>query len=158
MTMARMILHNDKSEENIFVSDLRTIVSAARDTSYRMANIMQVLQNWLIGRRIVEEEQNGTARAQYGKHLIELLSQELSAIYPKGYSPRNLRDYRQFYLYFSDLEIWHSRVPNLTWTHYRTLLSVTDDDARYWYIREASTQSWSVRTLALTAVSTRFPL
>jgi len=48
----------------------------------------------------------------------------------------------------SDLEIWHSRVPNLTWTHYRTLLSVTDDDARYWYIREASTQSWSVRTLA----------
>lgn len=81
-------------------------------------------------------------------YLIELLSQELSAVYPKGYSPRNLRDYRQFYLNFSDLEIWHSRVPNLTWTHYRTLLSVADDDARYWYAQEASAESWSVRTLA----------
>ena len=55
--MANVIKHNEKSEENIFIKDLRTIVSAARDTSYRMANIMQVLQNWLIGRRIVVQEQ-----------------------------------------------------------------------------------------------------
>ena len=57
--MANVIKHNEKSEENIFIKDLRTIVSAARDTSYRMANIMQVLQNWLIGRRIVVQEQQG---------------------------------------------------------------------------------------------------
>ncbi|MBR6063351.1 MAG: hypothetical protein IKP54_04270 [Bacteroidales bacterium] len=79
---------------------------------------------------------------------FNFLSKELSAIYPKGYSPRNLRDYRQFYLCFKDLEIWHSRVPNLTWTHYRTLLSVVSDDARYWYVQEASREMWSVRTLA----------
>lgn len=72
--MAKMIKHNDKSVEDIFISDLRTIVSAARDTSYRMANMMQVLQNWLIGRRIVVQEQQGKARADYGKHIIELAS------------------------------------------------------------------------------------
>ena len=116
--------------------------------AYDGANTVLVKTYWNVGIRIVEEEQNGVVRAQYGKHIIELLSQELSAVYPKGYSPRNLRDYRQSYLYFRDLEIWHSRVPNLTWTHYRTLLSVTDEDARYWYIREASVESWSVRTLA----------
>ena len=130
------------------VDDVKLIVERGLREAYDGANSVLVKTYWNVGRRIVEEEQNGTARAQYGKHLIELLSQELSAVYPKGYSPRNLRDYRQFYLCFSDLEIWHSRVPNLTWTHYRTLLSVTDDDARYWYIREASAESWSVRTLA----------
>ena len=90
----------------------------------------------------------GEARAEYGKGLINQLSKELALIYPKGYSPRNLRDYRQFYLCFKDLEIWHTRVPNLNWSHYRTLLSVTDDDARYWYVQEASREMWSVRTLA----------
>ena len=130
------------------VDDVKLIVERGLREAYDGANSVLVKTYWNVGRRIVEEEQNGTARAQYGKHLIELLSQELSAVYPKGYSPRNLREYRQFYLCFSDLEIWHSRVPNLTWTHYRTLLAVADDDARYWYVREASTESWSVRTLA----------
>ena len=68
--MASTTQQNNKGEENIFISDLRTIVSAARDTSYRMSNVMQVLQNWLIGRRIVVEEQQGKARADYGKHII----------------------------------------------------------------------------------------
>ena len=79
---------------------------------------------------------------------INFLSEELTAQYPKGYSPRNLREYRQFYLCFKDLEIWHSRVPNLTWTHYRALLHIVSDDARYWYVQEAAREMWSVRTLA----------
>jgi len=58
----------------------------------------------------------------------------------------DLRNYRQLYLCFSDLEIWYTRVPNLTWSHYRTLLSVTNDDARYWYVQEAAREMWSVRT------------
>ena len=82
--MANVIKHNEKSEENIFIKDLRTIVSAARDTSYRMANIMQVLQNWLIGRRIVVQEQQGRARADYGKHIIELASLSLSEAFGRG--------------------------------------------------------------------------
>lgn len=130
------------------VDDVKLIVERGIREAYNGANSVLVKTYWSVGKRIVEEEQHGDSRAGYGKHLIDILSQELSLVYPKGYSPRNLRDYRQFYLCFRDLEIWHSRVPNLTWTHYRTLLSVTDEDARYWYIREASTQSWSVRTLA----------
>ncbi len=130
------------------VDDVKLIVEKGLREAYRSVNTVSILTYWNVGKRIVEEEQHGESRAEYGKHLIDLLSHELSRIYPKGYSPRNLRDYRQFYLCFKDLEIWHSRVPNLTWTHYRTLLSVTSDDARYWYVREASSQSWSVRTLA----------
>ena len=130
------------------VDDVKLIVEKGLREAYRSVNTVSILTYWNVGKRIVEEEQHGESRAEYGKHLIDLLSHELSLIYPKGYSPRNLRDYRQFYLCFKDLEIWHSRVPNLTWTHYRTLLSVTSDDARYWYVREASSQSWSVRTLA----------
>ena len=130
------------------VHDVKLIVEQGLRDAYRSVNTVSILTYWNVGKRIVEEEQHGESRASYGKHLIDLLSKELSLIYPKGYSPRNLRDYRQFYLCFRDLEIWHSRVPNLTWTHYRTLLSVTSDDARYWYVRETSSQSWSVRTLA----------
>ncbi len=130
------------------VDDVKLIVERGLREAYDGANSVLVKTYWNVGKRIVEEEQNGNVRAEYGKRLIDILSQELSLAYPKGYSPRNLRDYRQFYLCFRDLEIWHSRVSNLTWTHYRTLLSVADDDARYWYIREASAESWSVRTLA----------
>lgn len=130
------------------VDDVKLIVEYGLREAYNGANSVLVKTYWNVGKRIVEEEQHGDCRAGYGKHLIDMLSNELSLIYPKGYSSRNLRDYRQFYLCFKDLEIWHSRVPNLTWTHYRTLLSVTSADARYWYVQEASAQSWSVRTLA----------
>lgn len=130
------------------VDDIKLIVEHGLREAYRSVNSASILTYWNVGKRIVEEEQHGESRAEYGKHLIDLLSHELSQTYPKGYSPRNLRDYRQFYLCFNDLEIWHSRVPNLTWTHFRTLLSVTSEDARYWYVQEASRQSWSVRTLA----------
>ena len=171
--MARMILHNDKSEENIFVSDLRTIVSAARDTSYRMANMMQVLQNWLIGRRIVVQEQQGKARADYGKHVIELASQSLTEEFGRGFSETQVRNYRKFYLAFSNLLIqqtapaeFKSRLASiqqtmpaesvsdgivlpiqLSWSHYERLIRVADPEARMWYMQEAATQQWDYRTL-----------
>ena len=132
---------------NKLVDDVKQIVEQGLREAYAGANSILVKTYWNIGKRIVEEEQNGDARAIYGQHLIEILSNELTQVYPKGYSPRNLRDYRQFYLCFKDLEIWHSRVPNLSWTHFRTMLRVTDDDARYWYMREAAQEMWSVRTL-----------
>ena len=171
--MARMILHNDKSEENIFVSDLRTIVSAARDTSYRMANMMQVVQNWLIGRRIVVQEQQGKARADYGKHVIELASQSLTEEFGRGFSETQVRNYRKFYLAFSKLLIqqtapaeFKSRLASiqqtmpaesvsdgivlpiqLSWSHYERLIRVADPEARMWYMQEAATQQWDYRTL-----------
>ena len=171
--MASMIKHNDKSEENIFISDLRTIVSAARDTSYRMANMMQVLQNWLIGRRIVVQEQQGKARADYGKHIIELASESLSEEFGRGFSETQVRNYRKFYLAFSNLLIqqtapaeFKSKLASiqqtmptesvsdgivlpiqLSWSHYERLIRVTDPDARMWYMQEAATQQWDYRTL-----------
>ena len=171
--MANVIKHNEKSEENIFIKDLRTIVSAARDTSYRMANIMQVLQNWLIGRRIVVQEQQGRARADYGKHVIELASLSLSEAFGRGFSETQVRNYRKFYLAFSNLLIqqtapaeFRSRLASiqqtmpaesvsdgivlpvqLSWSHYERLLRIADPKARMWYMQEAATQQWDYRTL-----------
>ena len=135
-------------ELSTLVRDVQSIVENGLQKAYRDANATTVITYWRVGRRIVEEEQHGEVRAEYGKGLINLLSKEMTAIYPKGYSPRDLRNYRQLYLCFNDLEIWYARVPNLNWSHYRTLLHVVNDDARYWYVQEASREMWSVRTLA----------
>ena len=70
-------------------------------------------------------------------YIPKSLATELMPIYGNSFSARRLQDYRQFYLYFKDIEIWHSRVPNLTWTHYRELLTVSDETARHWYMKEA---------------------
>ncbi|QFQ12189.1 DUF1016 family protein [Pseudoprevotella muciniphila] len=171
--MASTIQYNNKSEEKSFISDLRTIVSAARDTSYRMANMMQVVQNWLIGRRIVLQEQQGKARADYGKHVIELASQSLTEEFGRGFSETQVRNYRKFYLAFSNLLIqqttpaeFRSKLASiqqtmpaesvsngivlpvqLSWSHYERLIRVADPEARMWYMQEAATQQWDYRTL-----------
>ena len=79
-----------------FVDDIKQIVEHGLREAYDGANSILVKTYWNVGKRIVEEEQSGKERAEYGIHLIDLLSHELSLIYPKGYSPRNLRDYRLF--------------------------------------------------------------
>ncbi|MBR5824611.1 MAG: DUF1016 family protein [Paludibacteraceae bacterium] len=129
------------------VADIKQIIELARKQAYATINTLMIQSNWLVGRRIVEEEQGGESRAEYGKALLRNLAEELMPIYGNSYSARRLQDYRQFYLYFKDIEIWHSRVPNLTWTHYRELLTVGDEKARYWYMQEANKEMWSVRTL-----------
>ncbi|MBR5685170.1 MAG: DUF1016 family protein [Muribaculaceae bacterium] len=131
-----------------FVDDVKQIVDHGLREAYDIVNSVAVHTYWLIGKRIVEEEQHGERRAEYGSKLITLLAEELSMEFAKGFSARDLRNYRQLYLCFRDLDIWYTRVPNLKWSHYRTLLAVTSEDARYWYVHEASIQSWSVRTLA----------
>lgn len=171
--MENITLHNQEGKETIFVNDLRTIVSAARDTSYRMANLMQVAQNWLIGRRIVEQEQQGKIRAEYGKHVVELASQVLTKEFGQGFSETQIKSFRKFYLTFSDLQIqqtmpaeFKSRLRQirqtmpaesvtdgialpvqLSWSHYERLIRVADPEARIWYMHEAATQQWDYRTL-----------
>ena len=113
------------------VHDVRAIIENGLRKAYQDANTTIVYTYWKVGQRIVEEEQQGATRAEYGKRLIDALAEDLSKEYAKGFSARDLRNYRQLYLCFKDLEIWYTRVPNLTWSHYRTLLSVTSDDARY---------------------------
>lgn len=91
--------------DNSFVGDLKIIVGSAREYSYRAANLMQVVSNWLVGWRIVEQEQHGSKRAEYGKHVIELASKALTEEFGRGYSESALRNSRRFYLEFKNLQV-----------------------------------------------------
>ena len=91
-----------------FITDLKSIVSTARNMSFRAANLMQVACNWLLGWRIVEQEQQGKARANYGKHVIKTASENLTAEFGKGFSVASLKSYRKFYLNFQDLRVFHA--------------------------------------------------
>lgn len=88
-----------------FAGDIKQIVNYAREYSFRAANLMQVAENWLLGWRIVEQEQHGKHRAEYGKHIIEEASRVLTAEFGKGFSQTTLRAYRKFYLTFPNLQI-----------------------------------------------------
>lgn len=129
------------------VSDVRAIIEQGRKMAYTAANQAAILTYWNVGRRIVEEEQLGSVRAKYGSQLIPMLAKELSNEYGSGYGRRNLAYYRKFYLTFNDWEILHTRVQNLEWSHVRRVLSVTNPDARLWYLKSASENMWSVREL-----------
>lgn len=130
------------------VDDVKLIVERGLHEAYRSVNTVSIMTYWNVGKRIVEEEQQGEHRAEYGKQVIKGLAKELVPLFGSSYTERNLYSMRQFFLYFSDLEILNSRVQNLSWTHFRMLLRVPDENARYWYLREASQEMWSVRTLS----------
>ena len=93
------------TQENQFIEELKQIVNSARRLAYSAINFAQVEENWLIGQRIVEQEQNGKQRAEYGKHIIGLASQALTVEFGKGFSERTLRQFRQFYCMFPELPI-----------------------------------------------------
>ena len=112
--------------ENAFINDIKKIVDQGRNAAYGALNTIMIETYWNIGHRIVEQVQNGNERAEYGKQLIEMLSVELTRTYGKGLGSRNLWLYKQFYLTFNDINILHTRVQNLTWSHIRTTLRVDD--------------------------------
>lgn len=93
------------TKETSFVEDIKQIVTSAKTQAYRAANLMQVASNWLLGWRIVEQEQKGKARAEYGAYVIKLASEVLTAEFGKGYSETNIRGFRKFYLTFNNLAI-----------------------------------------------------
>lgn len=128
-------------------SDVCGIIDRGRDNAYAAVNTSIIETYWNIGRRIVEEEQQGKERAGYGEQIIDNLSKKLSLKYGKGFSTRYLRAFRKFYLTIPDYEIWKSRFPNLTWTHIFKTLRVEDETAIRWYLTSASQEMWSVRTL-----------
>lgn len=127
--------------------DIREVLLSARTTVRRTVNDAMVQAYWQIGRLIVEDEQGGERRAEYGKAVLQTLSQRLTAEFGKGYTLANLRNFRQFFLNFSWGEIRYSLRSELTWTHYRCLIRVENKTARAWYANEAATQNWSVRAL-----------
>jgi predicted nuclease of restriction endonuclease-like (RecB) superfamily len=130
-----------------FIAEAHKIVESGRNAAYQSINVAMVMTYWKLGRHIIQEEQHGKKRAEYGSRLIKLLSEDLTLAYGKGYSPRALRQFRQFYMTFPDIEKWNTRVPFLTWSHFRALLRVTNEKSRDWYLTEAANESWSVRTL-----------
>jgi len=163
---------NIDADDAQFISDIKAIVYTAKQKAYQAADLYQVVSNWLVSRRIVEQEQHGQERAQYGKHIVELASEALTAEFGKGYSVVNIKSFRKFYLTFNnlligqtvsdqsengltikgqsvsaELELAKILPSNLSWSHYERLMRIKNEDERDWYMREAAGESWSVRTL-----------
>ena len=124
------------------VDDIKQIINNGRVTAYASVNSTMIATYWNIGRRIVEEEQQGKERAEYGKELINTLAKELTHEYGNGFSARYLRAFRQFYLVVPNYEIWKSRFPNLLWTHVYRTLRIGDETAIRWYLETASLREY----------------
>lgn len=107
-------------DEVEFVSDLKAIVYTAKAKAYQAVDLYNVAGNWLVGRRIVEQEQHGKARAQYGKHVIEVASLALTEEFGKGYSKTQIINFRKFYLTFKYLPI-HQTLSDKLWSKHQTL-------------------------------------
>lgn len=123
--------------------DIRAIIINTRNTIYKAVNTGILEANWKIGRRIVEEEQAGASRAEYGQRVINDLAEKLSVEFGRGFDARELRRYRQFYLLFPK---WDALRPELTWTHYRTL-TVLKQTRRLYYMKKLHCRNWSTRAL-----------
>lgn len=126
------------------VRELKTFITESRRQIVRAVDFAQVQTCWGVGRYIVEFEQGGAARAEYGSKLLPKLAESLSTDFGKGFDERNLFYMKRFYLAFPILNAVRSE---LSWTHYRTLIRIEDPKAREWYIEEAITQNWSSRAL-----------
>ena len=120
------------------------ILENARSTAYKTVNFVMVQAYWNIGRVIVEDEQKGKERADYGNYLLKNLSEKLIKDYGKGFDESNLRNIRKFYLTFP---ICDALRHELSWSHYRLLLRVEKDDARSFYMIESINNNWSTREL-----------
>lgn len=130
------------------VSDVKSIIDSAQKRAFQSVNAVLVTRNWFLGKRIVEEELSGERTDRYGKEIIASLSDELTKEYGKGFDKSSLYKFAKFYQKYP--KIVDSLSPQsklLSWTHYRVLLQVEDEDAREWYGNEAFDQAWSVRTL-----------
>lgn len=128
----------------VLIGQLRELVRDARSHALRAVDAIQVRTCWEIGRHIVEFEQGGASRAEYGKRLLLSLAESLTAEFGRGFDVSNLRYMRLFY---SAFPIRDAVRHELSWTHYRTLLRVEDKQARHWYRDEAAAQNWSSRAL-----------
>ena len=123
---------------------VREILDSARNRAWQAVNTAMVESHWEVGRVIVEEEQAGKERADYGKHIINNLSRRLQADYGKGYDRSNLFHMRAFFLAYPIVDALRRQ---LSWTHYRSLLRVENSDARSFYEVEAVNSRWSTREL-----------
>ena len=126
------------------LANVRELLNQSRMQVFTAVNTAIVQTYWQIGHLIVEDEQQGEARAGYGKHVLKQLSESLTREFGKGFDIRNLRNMRQFYLTFPNRNAVRTE---LSWTHYRTLVRIDNTPARDWYMNEAIEQGWSARAL-----------
>lgn len=136
------------SNEQQFFADIARILQTGRSQAYQAVNTAMVQTYWQLGQRIVEQEQQGEARAEYGKALITNLSRYLGDTFGKGFSVANLKNFRQFYLTYPDFdELATHCVANLSWSHVRLIMRLENQAERSYYLQEASSQNWSARLL-----------
>lgn len=129
---------------NELYEQIRNILLTSRQKAYSAVNEAMVQAYWLIGKTIVEDEQNGNDRAEYGKETLQFLSARLTEEFGKGFSVRTLQQLKKFYVVYPNTNALRSQ---LNWTHYRNLIKVKSDEARSWYEEETIKSQWSSRQL-----------
>lgn len=143
MEQNKSLTPQDNAEEQLFVQ-IKRMLDDARQQIARTVNSTMVEAYWQIGKYIVEYEQAGKARAEYGKGVITALSKRLMTEYGGGFTTTNLKIMRQFYLSYPK---GHALRDQLSWTHWRVLLTVQNEEARNYYITECTAENWSTRQL-----------
>ena len=127
-----------------FVSDVRLIIQQAQQNAVRSVDFCRVQMYWKLGKRILEEEQHGKARAEYGTYLIKNLAQQIEPEYGSGFGERQLKFCRQFYREYPIVNTLRSQ---LNWSQYRMLIQISDPDKREYYELEAVNNAWTGREL-----------
>ncbi|MCL2550014.1 MAG: PDDEXK nuclease domain-containing protein [Methanimicrococcus sp.] len=165
------------SQQGTYIADIKQILALARQRAYSVVNSAMVEAYWLIGKRLVEEEQQGKKRAEYGSYVVKTLSKELTAEFGKGFSERSIWQFRQFYQMFPENKIVRAPLAQyqsdekqestimrasfaqfksaesaqylsqLNWTQIQRIMRVSNPDARAYYIKETAENMWSTRTL-----------
>ena len=130
-------------QEKVIFEEVKKVLQEARNKVYKTANNAMVEAYWNIG-RIIVEKQSGNEKAEYGAALLKNLSKEMTKEFGKGFTLTNLKYMRQFYLTFPKS---HALSDQLSWTHYRLLMRVENENARNFYIEEAIKSNWSTRQL-----------
>jgi predicted nuclease of restriction endonuclease-like (RecB) superfamily len=126
------------------IHQIQNIIASSQERAIRSVDTERVLMYWQIGKVIFEEEQAGKERAEYGKFLIKSISDEFQPQFGSGFSVRQLERYRQFYRTFPIASALRTQ---LSWTHYKLMLSIENDDKRAFYIAEATKNNWTARQM-----------
>lgn len=137
----------DGEEERQFYKDVRDILENARSNAYMVANDIMTYAYWNVGKRIVEQELRGSAKAKYGSYIIKRLAQELSDQYGTGFSIANIKNCRQLYVTFPQDSFGYSMIGKVHWSHLRTIMRLENAKERDFYLKETATECWSVREL-----------
>ena len=130
--------------DNSLIHDIKTIIAQSREQAVRAVNHERTVMYWHIGQRIFEEEQRGKERADYGAYLVQMIAERLQPEFGSGFSKRQISYCRQLYRTFP---IVHALRAQLSWTQYKMLLSIDNEDKREFYIAESVKNNWTSRQL-----------